>query len=95
MIIVRDQTIITLLCIGIVASMTSAASPERSYVDPSQLDCPMPKHSDYKQPWRGYLETKPAVDFLAGIGVNWASPGNDELAVRLLAQAGFKAFRPV
>ena len=75
------------------ASVTSAAPPQRAYVDPSQLDCPWPKHSDYKQPWRGYLETKPAVDFLAGIGVNWASPGNDELAVRLLAEAGFKAFR--
>lgn len=75
------------------ASGASAAPPCRTYVDPTQLDCPWPKHSDYKQPWRAYLQTKSAVDFLAGIGVNWASPGNDELAVRLLAEAGFKALR--
>jgi hypothetical protein len=43
---------------------------------------PRPKHSDDKQPWRAYLQTKSAVDYLAGIDVNWASPGNDELAVR-------------
>ncbi len=75
------------------ASGASAAPPCRTYVDPTQLDCRWPKHSDYKQPWRAYLQTKSAVDFLAGIGVNWASPGNDELAVRLLAEAGFKALR--
>lgn len=85
--------VLVVLFVCLAASLTSAAPPQRPYVDPSQLDCPWPKHSDYKQPWRAYLETKPAVDFLAGIGVNWASPGNDELAVRWLAQAGFKTFR--
>ncbi|MCY2988598.1 MAG: hypothetical protein NTY19_12130 [Planctomycetota bacterium] len=88
-----NRLVTVALSVWIAASLVSAAPPTRPYVDPSQLECLWPKHSDYKQPWRGYLETKPAVDFLAGIGVNWASPGNDELAVRLLAQAGFKAFR--
>ena len=88
-----NRLIMVALFVWIAASMASAAPPYRPYVDSSQLDCPWPKHSDYKQPWRAYLETKSAVDFLAGIGVNWASPGNDELAVRLLAEAGFKTFR--
>jgi hypothetical protein len=68
-------------------------SPVRPYTDPSQLDVPWPKHSHYKQPWRGYLETRSAYDFLRGIGVNYHVPGNDALAVRVLAEAGFKTFR--
>ena len=67
--------------------------PVRPYTDPSQLDVPWPKHSHYKQPWRGYLETKSGVDFLRGVGVNYHVPGNDPLAVRLLAESGFRAFR--
>ena len=76
---------------------TAIAQPltTRPVLDPAQLDCPWPKHSHYKQPWRGYLETRSGADFLAGIGVNWASPAPtaDALAVRLLAEAGFKTFR--
>ena len=67
--------------------------PVRPYVDPAQLDVPWPKHSDYKQPWRGFLETKSGWDFLQGVGVNYHVPGNDPLAVRLLAEAGFRTFR--
>ena len=67
--------------------------PVRPYADPAQLDVPWPKHSYYKQPWRGFLETRSGYDFLRGIGVNYNVPGNDPLAVRLLAEAGFKTFR--
>jgi hypothetical protein len=88
-----NRLIMVALFVWAAASEASAVPPYMPYVDPTQLDCPWPKHSDYKQPWRGYLQTKPAVDFLAGIGVTWASPGNDQLAVRLLAEAGFKAMR--
>ena len=64
------------------------------YIDPAQLDCPFPKHSFYKQPWRGFLETRSGYDFLHGIGINYNVPaGNDDLAVRLLAESGFKCFR--
>jgi hypothetical protein len=49
----------------------AAASP---YVDPTQLDCPWPKMSHYKQPWRGYLETRSGYEFLGGLGVNLHIP---------------------
>jgi hypothetical protein len=86
------------LWIAVSASAIAASSgeefPVRPYADPAQLDVPWPKHSHYKQPWRGFLETKSGYDFLQGIGVNYNVPGNnDPLAVRLLAEAGFKSFR--
>jgi hypothetical protein len=82
------------LTLIIVAAATEAQEvPVRPYVDPGQLDVPWPKHSHYKQPWRGFLETRSGYDFLAGIGVNYHVPGNDALAVRLLTESGFRAFR--
>lgn len=68
----------------------STVSP---YIDPSQLDVPWPAHSFYKIPWRAFLDTKSGYDFLQGIGINYNVPENDELAIRLLAEAGFKTFR--
>ena len=67
--------------------------PVQPYADLAQLDVPWPKHSFTKQPWRGFIETRSGYDFLRGIGVNYHVPGNDPLAVRLLAEAGFKTFR--
>lgn len=73
---------------------TAAEQAVAPYTDPAQLDCPWPKTSHYKQPWRGYLETRNGYDFLNGIGVNLHIPaGSEELAIRLLAESGFKAFR--
>jgi len=63
------------------------------YADPAQLEMPFPNHSHLQQPWRGWLETRSALDFLEGIGINYNVPGNDELAVRLLAEAGIRAVR--
>ena len=87
-----------LLWIAVSASAAVVANaeefPVRPYADPAQLDVPWPKHSHYKQPWRGFLETKSGYDFLQGIGVNYNAPSsNDPLAVRLLAETGFKTFR--
>jgi hypothetical protein len=86
---------IAALVVAISVSVTggSQKSAVQPYTDPGQLDVPWPKHSHYKQPWRGFLETRSGYDFLHGIGVNYNVPGNDELAVRLLAEAGFKTFR--
>lgn len=69
------------------------SAQDHPYADPSHLDVPWPKHSHRKQPWRGFLETRSAHDFLQGIGINYNVPGNDETLVRLLAEAGFRAFR--
>ena len=41
----------------------------------------------------GFLETRRGYDFVRGIGINYNVPGNDDLAVRLLAESGFKCFR--
>ncbi|MDG3008054.1 hypothetical protein [Paludisphaera mucosa] len=84
-------------CLGVAFSLTLVLDPfaaaQEPYADPAQLDVPWPKHSFVKVPWRGFLETKPGDAFLRGIGVNYNVPGESELAVRLLAEAGFKTFR--
>jgi hypothetical protein len=87
-----------LICIGIVLGLAAGAVAAEfavtPYADPSQLDCPWPKMSHYKQPWRGYLETRSGYEFLNGLGVNLHLPaGTDDLGIRLLAETGFKTFR--
>ncbi len=71
------------------AMLLADAPATRPYIDPAQLDLPSPKHSFYKQPWRAYLETRSADDFLHGIGINYNVPANDDVAIRLLAETGF------
>jgi hypothetical protein len=81
-----------LVCLPICAA--AQENPVAPYVDPSQLDCPGLKHSFYLQPWRAFLETRPADTLVRGIGINYnAPPECDDLAVRLLAESGFKSFR--
>lgn len=78
------------VCLLLSASLLTADP----YTDPAQLDVPWPKHSHFKQPWRGYLETRSGADFLSGIGINYHVPEKaDELAVRLLSETGFRTFR--
>ena len=96
------------MIVVIIASLAASASllavghaedgeefPIAPYTNPAQLDCPWPKHSHYLQPWRGYIETKSGWDFLNGIGINLHLPDgtNDELAMRLLAESGFRTCR--
>jgi hypothetical protein len=86
-----------LACLGLTLtlghSLGAQEQPGTRYVDPSQLDVPWPRHSFVKVPWRAFLETKTGDDFLRGIGVNYNVPGKSDLAVRLLAETGFRAFR--
>jgi len=87
------------LCALLAAALSAGAvvgdeeHPVRPYVDPNMLDVKWPRHSHYKQPWRAFLETRPARDFLGGIGVAYNVGGNDELAMRLIAETGFGALR--
>ena len=84
------------LLLGLAAAVAGLAGglPVTPYVDPSQLDVPWPKHSHVKMPWRGYLETKPAVDLLAGIGVAYHHQGGSvDAQIGLLAKAGFRCLR--
>jgi hypothetical protein len=83
-----------LACLIALATMAAGQEhPVRPYVAPAQLDVPWPKHSHVKQPWRAFLETRSGDAFVRGVGVNYNPPGNDAVAVRLLAEAGFRAFR--
>lgn len=77
----------------LLAALLLLAQDPKPVADPAQLDLPFPLHSHVKQPWRGWIETRRAGDFLDGIGVNYNVPGNDALAVRLLAEAGIRAVR--
>ncbi|MGB2824291.1 MAG: hypothetical protein WBF17_25175 [Phycisphaerae bacterium] len=83
-----------LLAVGLICLPLAAEEhPVRPYVDPSLLDVKWPMHSHYRQPWRAFLETRRAHDFLGGIGVAYNVSGNEELAMRLLAETGFRALR--
>ena len=74
-------------------SFTGLPGYSQTYVDPSQLDCPWPKHSFYKQPWRAWMETVPATRLLDGIGINFNSRFNVPLAAKLLGESGFRHAR--
>ena len=57
-----------------------------------QTSVPFGYHSHWIQPWRGYLETVPASQFLNGIGVVLKSPDQD-LVCQMLARHGMKITR--
>jgi len=83
-------------CLLLALAGCMAATPVqlRPYVDPSQLDVPWPKHSHVKQPWRGFLETRPAADLLDGIGMVYQYHGGSmEAQLGLLAKAGIRCIR--
>jgi hypothetical protein len=70
------------------------------YVDPRQLQLPWPQHSFLRQPWRGYLETIPALDLVTGprrVGIHYNLPSGphvDDAAVcRTLAAHGWRTVR--
>lgn len=88
---IRHVVLLLLFFPALAPAQQIAVSP---YVDPSQLNCPQPKHSFYLQPWRAFLETRPAETIVNGIGINYnLPPAADDWAVRVLAESGFKSFR--
>ena len=81
-------------CLLLALRALAGELPVEPYVDPSQLDVPWPKHSHVKMPWRGYLETKPAVDLLEGIGICYHHHGGSiDAQLGLLARAGIRCIR--
>jgi len=65
------------------------------YIDPSQLSTN--GISLYDEPWRGYMDTVPATQFLAGIGVNYnpvnESSSQDDSNLQYLASIGVHVIR--
>ena len=51
--------------------------------------------SVYSQPWRGYLETRPARELAAGVGMNYNLPAdaNHDAVIGLLASVGVRHLR--
>jgi len=85
-----------ILLLGPLLAQGSTPLSLSPYVDPGQLDIPWPKHSHYKQPWRGWLETVPATRLRDGLGINynWTVPRASHAAVlELLARGGFTRIR--
>ncbi len=84
------------MSLALLASGPAPTAPARPYVDPSQLDLPVPYFSFARQPWRSYLEATPGTTLLDGVGVVWgpavAGHGDEELAARIAA-AGISRVR--
>lgn len=87
-------TAATLLCGELHSAGPSASA--KPYTDPQLLDVPWGYISFVRQPWRAYLETIPARDYLNGLGIVWdrSVPGRSEDSIaESLAWAGFHRVR--
>ncbi|MDQ6674466.1 MAG: hypothetical protein M3069_27660 [Chloroflexota bacterium] len=88
---------LTVTCVPDSASPTSHAYSVSAYISrQAQIDAlPAPQNSVYVQPWRGYLETVGATQFLDGLGIdyNLDDNANHDAAVAALAYAGFRSLR--
>ena len=77
----------------IFCALIQTKASAQQYTDPLyQTDIPFGMHSDWIQPWRGYLETVPASQFLNGVGVVLKSP-NADLVCQMLSRHGVKLTR--
>ncbi|AFZ34378.1 hypothetical protein Sta7437_0787 [Stanieria cyanosphaera PCC 7437] len=84
------------LLFALYAYLGNAGTLSTAYIDPAYLtSVPFGSHSHWIQPWRAYMETVPAKQFLNGIGVVWnvESAVNPELVAHMLAKYGFKRVR--
>ncbi|MDF2921870.1 MAG: putative glycosyl hydrolase [Paenibacillaceae bacterium] len=77
------------------STLTALQGLAGSYTDPAYFTgIPFGSHSHWLQPWRAYLETVPAGQFLEGIGmVLNLNQENPELIVRMLAKNGIRTVR--
>jgi hypothetical protein len=88
------------MLVAVTLTLSSAAGrtlpTQLRYISREQIDAlPSPWTSFYVQPWRGYLETVPATQFLDGIGINYnlVDHGRHDANIRALAAAGFRSLR--
>lgn len=80
---------ILLLIFSALIQITASAQ----YTNPlAQTDILFGLHSHWIQPWRGYLETVPASQFLNGVGVVLKS-ANPDLVCQMLSRHGVKITR--
>lgn len=87
---------VTTLLITVNCTSTVAQNVVTPYIDPTHLTAaPFGWFSHWLQPWRAYLETIPATNFINGIGVNWNSDRikNLPLVAEMLSKHGVKVTR--
>lgn len=65
------------------------------YIDPTALDIPWPKHSHYKQPWKGWPVTTPATTLRDGLGLvfDYFRDNDPTFEIEQLAAQGIKRIR--
>jgi hypothetical protein len=65
-----------------------------SYEDPRQQAIPFGRVSFFLTPWRAYMDTWPAAQYLNSVGINFNVPFMDaKPTARVLADAGFRSAR--
>jgi hypothetical protein len=74
--------------------VTQEGTLEGPYEDPRQQAIPFGRISFYLTPWRAYMDTWPAKQFLASEGINFSVASEDAKATaKLLAESGFRSAR--
>ncbi len=77
-------------------TISCANNASNTYTNSSYLtSIPFGTHSHWIQPWRAYMETISAKNFLDGIGIVWniKNSANPELIAKMLSKYGFKRVR--
>ncbi len=82
-------------CYAFYTLVTLGSTRAGSYIDPALLNMPWGNYSFTRDPWRGYLETVPAVDYLDGLGVVWNRSVPDRSADWTAAELSWAGFARV
>ena len=70
------------------------ANLESPYEDPHQQEIPFGRISFYLTPWRAYMDTWPAKQYLNSLGINLkVPPATARATAQVVAQAGFRSAR--
>lgn len=73
---------------------TQEATLEGPYEDPRQQAIPFGRRSFYLTPWRAYMDTWPARQYLDCVGINFnVEPQDVAATARILAEAGVRSAR--
>jgi hypothetical protein len=85
--------VIALCCVATACGADNQPTTMTNYTSKSQ-ELEWGYRSQWKQPWRSYLETVPATTFLHAVGINFNVPVNQAAATaKLLGDSGFTRAR--
>ena len=80
--------------VGTPQGESEEAKLEGTYEDPRQQEIPFGRISFYLTPWRAYMDTWPAQQYLDSLGINLKVPlPTLRATAKILAQAGFRSAR--